>query len=360
MRFLLQAENLAKTLNGTAVLDDVSLAVAPGEAVSIFGAGGTGKSTLLRLLAGIVPPDSGRVLLGGEDIANLPPRRRGTVFLPARDTLWPHLSARENVAFPLINAGSDADGAGEAAQVMLSSLSLEFCADRKPEVLSGGERQRVALARALVTRPRLLLLDGLFPECDAPTRQRLWKTVRRYCAETGAACVCAALPGGMELALADRVAVLALGKIQQEGTPLEIYRRPRTRAAGELLSRANVFAGRVRFAGAGEFVAETPLGEVRGALSDASVLPSPGAELDILIRPESLHIDLIPPDENAFAGNVTGGDFLGVTGTLVFQTTGGAHLRVAELNPRIGGGGLAGANALYAWVAPEDVTGILR
>jgi ABC-type Fe3+/spermidine/putrescine transport system ATPase subunit len=164
----------------------------------------------------------------------------------------------------------------------------------------------------------------------------------------------------MELAFADRVAVLALGKIQQEGDPVEIYRRPRTRVAGELLSRANVLTGRVRFAGAGEFVADTLLGEVRGALADASALPQPGAEMDILIRPESLHLDLMPPDENVFAGTVAGGDFWGATGNLVFQTNAGVQLRVLELGPRVGGSALAGGGTLYAWVAPEDVTGILR
>jgi ABC-type Fe3+/spermidine/putrescine transport system ATPase subunit len=140
---------------------------------------------------------------------------------------------------------------------------------------------------------------------------------------------------------------------------VEVHRRPTSRAVGELLSNANVLEGRVRFAGAGEFVAETPLGEVRGALADAGNTPEAGAEITVLIRPESLDLDALPPEENAFAGTVAGGDFLGATGILMFRAEGGGELRVMELNPRTGGGGLAGRGRIYAWVAPEDVTGIV-
>jgi ABC-type Fe3+/spermidine/putrescine transport system ATPase subunit len=359
MELALQAKSIVKTLNGFSVLDGVSLEVAAGELLLVLGASGCGKTTLLRVLSGALRPDSGQVLLDGVNAATLAPVRRGTALLPARDTLWPHLSARENVVFPLINTGSSAEEAGEAAQLALGSLSLESCADRRPEELSGGERQRVMLARTLATRPHVLLLDNPFSECDAATRLRLWKSVRRYCAENGAACVCAAFPGGVEQTLAGEMAVLSVGKIRQTGNPVKIYRRPASRAVGELLANANVLEGRVRFAGAGEFIAETPLGEVRGALADAALTPVPDTEITLLIRPESLHLDVLPPEENAFAGMVTGGDFLGAAGVLFFRAEGGVELRVMELNPRTGGGGLAGNGRLYAWVAPEDVTGIV-
>ncbi|MDR2844890.1 MAG: ABC transporter ATP-binding protein [Puniceicoccales bacterium] len=356
----LSAEGLKKSYNGTAVFADVGIHVAPGELFFVLGPSGCGKTTLLRVLAGSLVPDAGTVRVGKEDVSTLPAHLRKVSLVSRNNALWPHLNVRGNVAFALEQRRMAAEKVTGAVHDTLAAFALDKLAERLPDTLSGGEQQRVALARALAPAPEVLLLDEPFGLLDAPARRRLWEAVRTHCREHGTAAVCATQHKDDALALAERVAVLAGGGFQQVAPPLEIYRRPRTRFTGEFLSNANVLRGTVLHAGAGEFIATTPIGEVRGALADATATPPPNALLDVLIRPESLHIDAMAPEENAFAGKIEGGSFEGTCGHLLFRTSAGAVLKIAELNPQTGGGSTAGNGATFAWVLPEDVTGILR
>jgi ABC-type Fe3+/spermidine/putrescine transport system ATPase subunit len=202
------------------------------------------------------------------------------------------------------------------------------------------------------------VLDEPFDGLDDASRRAAWQRVRAIAGGRKLAVVVATSHVADALAFADRVGVLGAGVVQQLAAPVELYRRPRTRLCGEFLGNANVVTGEILFAGAGDFVAQTPLGEIRGALAEPSANPSAGAPVDILIRPEALRVDEFAPDENAFAGRVIASEFRGSTGELRFQTTAGTVLRILETNPRgaLAAGGVAGT---YAWVAPEDVTGIL-
>jgi iron(III) transport system ATP-binding protein len=356
MQPVLRATRLAKSLNGNPLFDGLSFEAEPGELFFVLGPEGCGKSVLLRVLAGVLPPDGGRVEIDGADIAPLPFHKRGVALVSQRGALWEHLSARENSAFALEQAGADGASARAAADGALEACGLGGAADKMPRELSGGERQRAALARALAGTPRVLLLDEPFSQMDARARGQFWTLVAEFCGRTGCAAVCVTQHAPDALAAARRVAVLAGGKFQQVAPPLEIYRRPGTRFVGEFLSDANVVRGSVLHAGAGEFVAATALGEIRGALAGGAGEPEAGAALDVLIRPESLRLDAFAPDENAFAGKITRGSFLGSRGNFVFRTDGGAELRVSEQNPRTAAH--AGGGRIYAWVAPEDVTGI--
>jgi ABC-type Fe3+/spermidine/putrescine transport system ATPase subunit len=375
---------LRKSFSGTPLLDSLSFAVAPSECFFILGPSASGKTTLLRLLAGILPADSGEIRIFDVDAAQLSRQSRRTAFLSQRDSLWPHLTLRENLEFqhsqntPAVapsvaapvaaaavaaaavpSASAAIEQTRAAAQELLTAFGLEALATRRPAELSASERCRAALARALATDPAVLLLDDPFL-CLAPDqRRRAWQHIRRLCADTGLAAICVTQHLPDAFAFADRAAFLANGFFHQIASPCELYRRPATRLTGEFLSGANVIEGILLYAGAGEFIAKTPLGEIRGSLADPAADPKQGVRIDILIRPESLHLDTFPPEENVFSGAILSGDFCGEYSHLCFRSVSGHELRVADLNPRVTGSAFAQKD-IYLWSLPEDITGILR
>lgn len=354
MSSAIAVEGLVKAMNGSAVLDGASFAVGAGEMLFVLGPGGAGKSSLLRVLAGLLKPDSGRVFIHGRDATALPAHQRGVAYVAQNNTLWPHLNVRECVAFALEQQRLGGDAVRGAVHSILGMLALDALGGRLPVDLSGGERQRVALARALVASPGVLLLDEPFAQLDPLKRRQHWELVRGLCEKDGLAAICVTQHVPEALAVAHRVLVLVAGRVLQQGTPLEVYRRPQVRFVGEFLAGANVIEGMALHAGAGEFLAKTPLGEMRGALAAGASVPA-GTALDLLVRPEAWHLDLMAPEENAFPGKIIGGDFCGSFRNVLFQAQSGTVLRIAELNPRTAS---AGSGALFAWVEPEEVVGI--
>ena len=358
---VLRIENLSKAFDGVEVFSALGFAVEAGQLAFVVGPGGCGKSTLLRLVSGGLGPDSGAVFVDGEDVGAVPVHRRRVAMVGQNEGLWPHLDVRGNIAFALEQERRESrDEVRSVVHALLGGHGLDAVGERKPAELSGGERQRVAFLRALAREPRVLLLDEPFALLSAGERRRHWQWVRQFCREHSAVAVGVTQHAGDALACADWMGVLAAGRFLQTGAPLEVYRRPCSRFVGEFLSAANVLRGRILHTGAGEFIAETALGEVRGTLADASAGLREGAALDVIVRPESLHVDMFAPDENAFAGKVAGVEYEGACGWLFFKTeTGGVTLRIMEVNPRTNtGGGGAGSAPLFAWVAPEDVTGV--
>ncbi|MDR2512978.1 MAG: ABC transporter ATP-binding protein [Puniceicoccales bacterium] len=355
MSSVVVVEGLIKSVNGSSVLDGVSFSVGEGEMLFVLGPSGAGKSFLLRVLAGLLKVDSGRVLIHGQDAGMLSAHQRGVAYVAQNNTLWPHLNVRECVAFALEQQRLGGEAVRGAVHSILGELALDALGGRLPADLSGGERQRVALARALVASPAVLLFDEPFAQLEPQERRRHWALVRDFCERVGAAAVCVTQHVPEALAVARQVLVLAAGRVLQRGSPLEVYRRPKVRFVGEFLACANVFPGTVLHAGAGEFLAETPLGEVRGGLAAGGSVPA-GTGLDLLVRPEAWHLDLMAPEENAFPGKIVGGDFCGAFRNVLFRTEHGVVLRVAEANPRVGGS--AGGGNLIAWVEPEEVIGI--
>ncbi|MDR2430331.1 MAG: ABC transporter ATP-binding protein [Puniceicoccales bacterium] len=358
---VLRIENLSKAFDGVGVFSALGFAVGAGQLAFVLGPGGCGKSTLLRIVAGALGADEGEVFVDGVAVGAVPAHRRRVAMVGQHDGLWPHLDVRGNIAFALEQERrASRDGVRRAVHALLGGHGLDALGERKPSELAGGERQRVAFLRALAREPRVLLLDEPFALLSAGERRRHWQWVRRFCKKHSAVAVGVTQHVGDALACADRVGVLAAGRFLQTGTPLEVYRRPCSRFVGEFLSAANVLRGKVVHTGAGEFIAETALGEVRGALADGAAGLSAGVALDVLVRPESLHLDVFAPDENAFAGEVTGVEYEGASGSVFFKTAvGGVTLRVMEGNPRTNTGGGAGGAPLFAWVAPEDVTGVV-
>lgn len=353
----LRVENLGKNLLETAVLDGVCLNVRAGEILGVTGPSGAGKTTLLRCVAGQFPVDAGQVWVGAREVTAEAAHRRGIGAVWQDGALWPHLNVRENVAFALEQLRVPEEEVRRVVHEVLSVVGLDSVGERRPGELSAGQRQRAALARALAIGPAVLLLDEPFTALDARGREEMFLLVRQQCAEHGLAVLWTTRNTRELLARADRVAVLAAGKILQEDSPLALWRRPRSRFVAEWVGGANVLSGTVVQAGAGEFVATTALGEISGALVNPEREPEPGAPIEVVLRPEALRLDLFAPEENAFAGTVTAVTFFGGAAEVVFQTVQGERLRVMELNPR--STNPAGVTAAgFVWIAPEDVVGV--
>ena len=295
-------------------IDGLDLSVAPGELVAVIGASGSGKSTVLKLAAGFLAPARGRVVIDGADVTGAPPRMRelGVVFQAY--ALFPHMTALENVAYPLKVRGVDHRNRHEQAMRMLDLVGLSTLVGRRPDQLSGGQQQRVALARALVFRPRALLLDEPLSALDAALRGEMRDEIRRLQREHGIATLHVTHDQEEALSIADRVVVMREGRIEQAGTPRQLYEVPRTRWVASFVGRANLWDGVVGDAGV-----ETPIGLLR-----ASVLRVPaGTRVTVLVRPENVRLGAGPDGANTFRGRVARDRFLGATRRYDLEVAGG-------------------------------------
>jgi sn-glycerol 3-phosphate transport system ATP-binding protein len=225
----LSLEGVAKSWDGATALSRLSLAIEPGELVTILGPSGSGKSTALRIVAGLETPDSGTVTIGGRDVTAVEPSKRGVAMVFQSFALFPHLSAEDNIAFGLRARGTSREAARARAREVAEPLGLSALLERRPAQLSGGERQRVALARGLAGNPDVLLLDEPLSNLDARLRAEARAEVRRVQEATGVTTLYVTHDQDEALALGHRVVVLDRGELQQVGTPDEIYDRPANR-----------------------------------------------------------------------------------------------------------------------------------
>lgn len=233
----LQVEALTKRFGATSALDGLELAVREGEFLALLGGSGSGKSTLLRLVAGFEAPDAGSIRIAGRDMAGLAPPARPCAMMFQSYALFPHLSVAENIGYGLRRAGVFSHARVEE---LLALVGLAGFGPRRPAQLSGGQQQRVALARALARKPPLLLLDEPLAALDAGLRAQTGAELRRLQRETGTSFVMVTHDQGEALALADRIAVLADGRVAQIGPTQEVYCRPATRFVAEFLGAANI------------------------------------------------------------------------------------------------------------------------
>ena len=219
-------ESVTKRFGSTLAVDSIELRVQPGEFVSLLGPSGCGKTTTLRLIAGFEQPDAGRIQIGNEDVEGKPPYRRDVNTVFQSYALFPHLRVIDNVAYGLRHRGLDKPEREQRAREMLELVHLKDVEGRKPSELSGGQQQRVALARALVMNPKVLLLDEPLGALDLSVRKQLQIELKRIQSEVGVTFVYVTHDQDEALAMSDRVAVMNEGRIEQIGTPGEIYDRP--------------------------------------------------------------------------------------------------------------------------------------
>ena len=242
-------ENIGKNFGSFAALSDVNLKVPSGELVALLGPSGSGKTTLLRIIAGLESPDRGSILFNGEEATKRDVRERHVGFVFQHYALFRHMTVFDNIAFGLtVKPKKTRPSKGEIREkvhTLLKLIQLEQLADRYPAQLSGGQRQRVALARALAVEPEVLLLDEPFGALDAKVRLELRRWLRRLHDEIHVTSVFVTHDQEEALEVADRIVVMNNGKIEQQGTPSEVYDRPATPFVFDFLGNVNLFQGRV-------------------------------------------------------------------------------------------------------------------
>jgi spermidine/putrescine ABC transporter ATP-binding subunit len=283
----LSVQRLTKRYGDFTALDDVSLEIRSGEFMTLLGPSGSGKTTLLMIIAGFVEPDSGTVRVDGADITGRPPEGRDFGMVFQGYALFPHMSVRDNVAFPLsVRRVGRAEIEERIAQA-LRMVQLEALAHRRPRELSGGQQQRVALARALVFRPRLLLLDEPLGALDKNLRGDMQRELKDLHERTGVTFIHVTHDQEEALAMSDRIAVLNHGAIEQVGAPREIYTRPRSVFVAGFLGANNMLPGRVTAVGP-EGTTVSVLGATLAAPAHDGV--APGDVATVMVRPESIQL----------------------------------------------------------------------
>ncbi|MHA7959924.1 ABC transporter ATP-binding protein [Streptomyces sp. L500] len=305
-------ENVTVAYGGTVVLDALDLTVEPGEVMALLGPSGSGKTTALRAVAGFVQPASGRVLIGDRDVTALPPHRRGVGMVVQQYALFPHMRVDANVAFGL--KARKAPRAGIAARVAeaLEMTGMTAYARRYPRELSGGQQQRVAIARALAVRPGVLLLDEPLSALDARLRSGMLAELARLHRELPDVSMLYVTHDQVEaLTLADRVAVMDSARLQDCGTPHDLYRRPRSEFTASFVGDANLLPVTVGDGGGADF-AGTRLDVAAGAAA-------PGAVATLCVRPHLVGLGAGP---NTLRGTLTELQWRGATHRLCVDVAG--------------------------------------
>ncbi len=326
MRVLIR--DLAKRFGSTTALKTISLEIASQELFFLLGPSGCGKTTLLRLIAGFYQPDGGEIFFGDKPVHGVPPHRRNTGMVFQNYALWPHLTVGENVAYGLEVRSLSAVEIKNRVAEALAIVQMEPFADRTPNQLSGGQQQRIALARALVVRPDLLLLDEPLSNLDARLRLEMREEIRRIHAQTRITTIYVTHDQKEALSLADRIAVMRDGLIEQIGPPRAIYRSPANRFVADFIGETNWLRASVRQMLAGAVLLETQLGLFR-ATSDRT-FPA-GAEVWLGFRPEAVQIGASP--SNCFKTRIEQMSYLGEIEQYALEISPGIIIKAVEQNP---------------------------
>ena len=349
-------EKLVKTFGAFKALKEVSVGVRPGELFFLLGPSGCGKTTLLRCIAGFYRPDSGRILIGERVVTDLPPYRRDTGMMFQSYSLWPHMTLAENVAFGLEMRKVPRREIRRRVREALETVHLADRAKARPNQLSGGQQQRVALARALVIKPQCLLLNEPLSNLDTKLRLEMRLEIRRICKQAGLTALYVTHDQKEALSVADRLAVMRDGMVEQTGTPEEVYRAPANRFVAGFIGEGNFIEGLVEGAGAGGICVATRYGSLKASRTPPGL--TPGDRVTLCLRPESVRFDRPPADTpNVLRGRYLESVYLGEVAQhmigLAQTESGGLAFKAFELNPLVGRD-RAGEPA-EVWVTPEQV-----
>jgi putrescine transport system ATP-binding protein len=291
----IQIVDVVKKFGETVAVKGVNLSVKKGELFALLGSSGCGKSTLLRMVAGLETVTSGKILIDGEDLAQLPPYRRPVNMMFQSYALFPHMTVEANVAFGLKQEGVPKAELKERVQTALDLVQMGRFAKRKPHQLSGGQQQRVALARSLVKRPKLLLLDEPMSALDKQIRQRTQIELVNILDQVGVTCMMVTHDQEEAMTMADRLAVMSEGEIVQLGTPHEVYEYPNSRFSAEFIGSTNLFEGHTVEDEPDYVFIETPDLPCRLYVSHGITGPL-GMPVTISVRPERIALTRKPPE----------------------------------------------------------------
>lgn len=287
--FILELKNIIKKFSGATVVDNINLSIKQGEFFTLLGPSGCGKTTLLRMIAGFESLDSGQILLDGEDIRDLPPEKRPLHTVFQSYALFPHLTVRDNIAFPLKMAKWDKDRIAAQVDELIEDVQLQKFVSRYPHELSGGQKQRVAIARALVDRPKILLLDEPLSALDARLREHMHVELVKLQEETGVTFIYVTHDQSEALALSTRIAVMNHGSIEQLGTPREIYSHPKTHYVADFIGKCNLLKAKVIAADA-EFLKISVAESFELSIARNGLMVDVGQEGHFAIRPEQVRV----------------------------------------------------------------------
>jgi putative spermidine/putrescine transport system ATP-binding protein len=301
-------EGVSRIYGDFTALDRMDLVVEKGEFLTLLGPSGSGKTTLLNIIAGMTLPSSGRIHIDGRDVTELPTRQRGLGMVFQNYALMPHMTVFENIAFPLrIRRVREQDIRQRVAEV-LKIVNLGDFGHRKPRELSGGQQQRVAIARCLVYKPELILMDEPLGALDKKLREQLQFEIKRLHAELGVTVLYVTHDQEEALALSDRIMLMNNGRVEQIGTPHELYFAPSTVFAAQFLGESNRIEATVLESGA----AETVLRGATGAIKAPPTSIAPGTKATIIVRPENVR--RLRPGEtlaNELSGDMIETTFIG-------------------------------------------------
>jgi mannopine transport system ATP-binding protein len=332
-------------------LGGVSLAVAPGEFVSLLGPSGSGKTTLLMILAGFEEPDAGRITVGDRDITRVAPNKRDIAMVFQRYALFPHMTVAENIVFPLKMRRMGRAERDEKVRRALAMVKLDAHAARKPAELSGGQQQRVALARAIVFEPPVILMDEPLGALDKKLRQHMQTELRQLQQRLGATVIYVTHDQEEALTMSDRVAVMNGGALVQLGPPRELYNRPANAFVADFIGEMNLLPGTVEAAAEGACTVRTAAGPASGIPADSGL--AAGAAVRLAVRPE--HVELSAGEAPGLRCTVTQCVFNGASTAVLLELPDGTVLR-ADVGARSTAADLVPGTAVVAHWPPGHAT----